>query len=323
MLRNRSARFIATSLFSSLAMLTLLTGCGNSKKSKAPGVTGSISGLSAARLGKNRTNSQLPIKASPLANSATKLSKAFKKNPANSELALNYIYHLRSLGMQRQAVGALHRAYQANPQNPTIASEYGRLLLGSGKSMQAQRVLGRIDAKANPDWHNLSALGTIEARNGSYEKATEYFRQANELAPKQASVINNLALSLALGGKPDEAENLLRNADDSGRFGARLRQNLALVLALQGKYDEAQAMATTDLTPKQASINIAYLKKMLATTDSQTGIQLTDETIAPSANIASREIMRNEFSGEDDTPAATASITQQTGQPTDLTPPQQ
>ncbi len=313
MVRNRSFGVYRNALLSSVAIVFLLTGCTNTKKPRGPGVTGSVTGsVKRIRPTTNTNRAQLPIKASPLANNTTKLAKAFDANPANSQVALDYVYSLRSLGMQQQAVNVLYRAYQANPRHPVIASEYGRFLLGSGKTLQAQRVLDRIDSQSGPNWRTLSALGTIEARNGSYDKATNYFQQARKLAPKQASVLNNLALSIALGGKPDEAENLLRNADDSGRFGARLRQNLALVLALQGKYDEAQDMATTDLPPAQAKRNIAYLKNMLSTTSPQDGIELSDETRQPVARATTRS-MAGDLS---DGPATTASI----GPPMQLNP---
>ena len=314
MVRNHSFRSIATALVSGMLTLALLSGCSNTKKDKAPGATGSLKRIAPSRTSVATRKAKTVPKPSALARNATKLSAAFNKNPANSKVAINYIYHLRSLGMQQQAVNILYRAYQANPKNPRIASEYGRLLLGSGKAVQAKRVLDRIDPNQTKDWRTLSALGTIEAREGRYEKATHYFRAARELAPQKASVLNNLGLSIALGGHPDEAENLLRNADDSGRFGARLRQNLALVLALQGKYDDAQAMATTDLPPKKAAKNIAYLKRMLATTDRSDGIELMDETIKPVANRVAKNnapVMNN------DGPATTASI----DAPTSLAPP--
>jgi Flp pilus assembly protein TadD len=310
MLRIRSVCSFAKVALSSIVLLGILAGCSNTKKTRGPGYTGSIKRISPSR--RVAISHKAPPKASPLAKKATKLSAEFKKNPGNSQVALNYIYHLRSLGMGQRAVSILHQAYQANPRHPVIASEYGRLLLGSGKTVQAARVLNRINANAKQDWHTLSALGTIEARNGSYDKATNYFRQARVLAPKKASILNNLALSIALGGKPDEAENLLRNADDSGRFGARLRQNLALVLALQGKYEEAQAMATTDLTPAQARTNIAYLKRMLSTSNSSNGIELTDETAAPVARVTAE----NNMPDMDEAPETTASI----GAPMQLIP---
>jgi Flp pilus assembly protein TadD len=310
MVRNRYIRVLTTSVLLSASALMLLTGCSKkNKSSKAPGITGSI-GRSAAAQGGNRPQiaSKSTLKASPLVNETTRLSEAFEKNPANAQIALNYIYRLRSLGMGQRAVSVLHKAYQHNPKHPVLASEYGRLMLGSGKTVQAKRILDKLNGGNKPTWQTLSALGTIEARNGSYGKATHYFQQARELAPKRASILNNLALSLALDGKPDEAENLLRNADDSGRFGARLRQNLALVLALQGKFDDAQAMATTDLPPAQAKKNIAYLKKMLRDTDSQHGIEFSDDT-GPLAGTA----MAGDIS---DGPATTSSI----GAPTQLTP---
>lgn len=308
--RNHPYRLFATSVLSSTLMLVSLSGCGTAKKAgpqkfsgglEAPAYTSSISsGKKSQRLKQPSTIGHLPQKISPLAAKATRLSKAFGKNPANSKVAMQYVYHLRALGMQQQAMNVLHKAYQANPTEPTIASEYGRLLLGTGKTLQARRVLNRVASRTTSDWRTLSALGTIEARDEHYKKAIHYYRAAYKLAPKQVSVINNLALSMALDGHPDKAEKLLRNADDSGRFGTRLRQNLALVLALQGKYDEAQAMATTDLPPKIAEQNIAYLKTMLATSESRDGIEISDETVAPVARKAPHS--------RDAAPATTASL---------------
>ncbi len=325
MLRSRSYGSVVTRALASLLALGLLAGCTSSKKTGGPGYnTGNLKRITPSR-GPLAAKS-VPLKASSLASNATRLSRAFQKNPGNSKVAMNYIYHLRSLGMQQRAVNVLYQAYQANPKNPVIASEYGRMLLGSGKTLQAKRVLDRIEDRSDTDWRTLSALGTIEARNGSYDKATWYFRQARQIAPHKASILNNLALSIALGGKPDEAENLLRNADDSGRFGARLRQNLALVLALQGKYDEAQEMATTDLSPEKAKQNIAYLKRMLATSDAGSGIELTDETTAPTnrAMAGSRGPIDDEGPTTTAALAAPASLAPPvTAGPLDLTPPAQ
>ncbi len=319
MRRNHPYRFVSTSLLSSAFILVMLAGCGSAKKN-GTAFSGGLKRIAPAQhstpnVQKAGTVVRLPGKVSKLAANATRLSRAFEKDPANSKVAMQYIYHLRSLGMQAQAVSVLHKAYQANPTQPVVASEYGRLLLGTGKTLQARRVLDRISPKARPNWHTLSALGTIEARNGDYDKATHYFRKAYKIAPKQVSIVNNLALSIALGGHPDEAENLLRNADDSGRFGARLRQNLALVLALQGKYDDAQAMATTDLPREVAEQNIAYLKRMLATTDSYDGIELSDETRAP--------VARRLAGNGNDGPLTTASLPkkEKAKAPTSLMPP--
>lgn len=266
---------------------TLLSGCAT--QPTAPNLTGSISSPQSGggpRSVAANPDAQPPLRQQPkqsaLVDTTTQLAAAFRKDPANGDVAIQYIYSLRRLGLQQQAVGVLGEAYRANPDHPEVASEYGRLLVGSGKDTQAQRVLERANAASEKDWRTLSALGTVEARAGNYAKATEYFRKANDLEPKRISIINNLALAIALSGQPAEAENLLRNADDSGNFGPRLRQNLALVLALQGKFDDAQSVATTDLSPKEAAANIAYLKRMLHTTELENGVEFTDESIATS-----------------------------------------
>jgi Flp pilus assembly protein TadD len=304
MTHPRTPRTLAFALLSSAAVL--LAGCGSANKAQEPQFTGSISTLppltsappsapgqptdltpiaSAASTGEaaaptaKRSEGEPMPRQSALVNATKDVAEEFKRNPGNAQNALQYVYNLRDLGLGDQATLALAEAYRANPDDPAIASEYGRLLVGNGKDTQAERVLDRA-ADENRDWRALSALGTIKARAGDYAGATEYFRRASELEPKRPSLINNLALALALDGKPAEAENLLRNADDSGSFGPRLRQNLALVLALQGKYDEAQSVATTDLPPKEAAANIAYIKKMTNPSGSDTGIEFSDESIA-------------------------------------------
>ena len=42
-----------------------------------------------------------------------------------------------------------------------------------------------------------------------------------------------------------------------------MRQNLALVIGLQGRFPEAEAIVRGDLSPDEASTNVAYLRQMI------------------------------------------------------------
>ena len=53
------------------------------------------------------------------------------------------------------------------------------------------------------------------------------YQRALALAPNQASVLNNLALALAMDGNAEQAETLLKQAVAQGSHEARVSQNLA------------------------------------------------------------------------------------------------
>ena len=52
-----------------------------------------------------------------------------------------------------------------------------------------------------------------------------------------------------------------------------MRQNLVLVLGLQGKFAEAEDLLRRDLSPEDASANIASIREMIAQSDTWRDIQ--------------------------------------------------
>jgi Flp pilus assembly protein TadD len=70
---------------------------------------------------------------------------------------------------------------------------------------------------------------------------SELYERALALAPKEASILNNLALALTVSGNAEQAEILLKQALAPGNHTLRIGQNLPLVLSLQGKRGLRQA----------------------------------------------------------------------------------
>ena len=56
----------------------------------------------------------------------------------------------------------------------------------------------------------------------------------------------------------------------------RVRQNLALVLALQGKFGEAEQVSRRDLSPGDATANVASIRDMIAQSNTWRQIQKLD-----------------------------------------------
>ena len=64
--------------------------------------------------------------------------------------------------------------------------------------------------------------------------------------------------------KVSAAEETLRRAAAQRGAEPKVRQNLALVVGLEGRFQEAETIAKGDLSPAEASANVAYLRQMLA-----------------------------------------------------------
>jgi Flp pilus assembly protein TadD len=138
--------------------------------------------------------------------------KAYAKNPRNPAAALNYARKLEALGDKQQAFAVLQQAASLNAGHRGLLSEYARLALELDPVERAQKLLEEADDPASPDWRVISARGTVFAKQGKYREAIPLYQRALALAPNQASVLNNLALALAMDGNAEQAETLLQQA---------------------------------------------------------------------------------------------------------------
>jgi Flp pilus assembly protein TadD len=189
--------------------------------------------------------------------------KAYAKDMRNPEVALGYARQLRAMGEKQQALLVLQQAAALHPGHRGILSEMGRLALDLEQVELAQKLLAAADDPANADWRTISARGTVLAKQGKYREAIPLYERALALAPKEASILNNLALALTMEGNAERAETLLKQAVAQGDHAARVNQNLALVLSLQGKYEEAKLVAARQLSAEAATANVEFMKHMV------------------------------------------------------------
>ena len=114
-----------------------------------------------------------------------------------------------------------------------------------------------------PDWRLISAEGAILDQTGQHQNARARYQYALTISNNEPSVLSNLGMSFVLTGDLKSAETYLRQALKQPKADGRVRQNLSLVVGLQGRFEEAEQIARSDLPPKQAAANIAYLRSLL------------------------------------------------------------
>jgi Flp pilus assembly protein TadD len=188
----------------------------------------------------------------------------YRANPRDATAAMNYAKALTATERRAQAVSVLEQATLQSPHNSALLGAYGRALAAVGRFDQAIEVLSRAHSPDKPDWRVLSAHGAVLDQMGRHQDAQRYYASALKIVPDEPTVLSNLGLSYALAKDLARAEETLRKANAQATSDPRVRQNLALVLGLQGRFAEAEGIARADLSPDQATANVAYLRQMIA-----------------------------------------------------------
>jgi Flp pilus assembly protein TadD len=96
--------------------------------------------------------------------------------------------------------------------------------------------------------------------SGTHAAAQESYLKALALSPSNATVMNNLALSLALSGNIDAGIQQLQELAPPMRRSPQARQSLAVLHAIKGDVDKAEPLVRGDLPDKQAAENMAYYR---------------------------------------------------------------
>lgn len=235
-----------------ITALALVTGCASNKTNT--GTYSPASGAHSVAPGSSLARAEV-----------AKWAKTYEKDRSNKTAILRYSSALSQNGQIEQSMAVLRAGVIAHQQDQDIAAAYGKVLAMNGKFDEALNVLKRTQRPDTPDWKIMSAEAAIYDQTGNHEKARNLYKQALKIAPDDPSLLNNLGLSYLLSNKLPDAEYTLRRAASLPGADSRVRQNLALVLGIQGKVEEAVEVATSELDPRQAEANIAYLRNMMQT----------------------------------------------------------
>ena len=184
-----------------------------------------------------------------------------KRDPNDMAALLGLARNLRYIGSAASSLALLEEALPGNPGNFAIRAEYGKSLVAAGRGRRAIDYLTELLEEIPDDWELLSALGIAHDLLGESGKAERAYRSALEITPENPSIINNLALSLALSDQIDEGIALLEKTTNTVLSTPHLRQNLALMYAMKGDIKSARRLAEWDLPREMVDSNIEYYER--------------------------------------------------------------
>ncbi len=184
------------------------------------------------------------------------------RSPDNRDALLGLARNLRYVGNARLAADELLKAPGVTAGDAGILLELGKAQIAMGNAKDAVRHLQSAREKDSGNWDVFGTLGVGFDLLKSYDKAQEAYSKALTLSPGNLSVLNNMAISLALSGKIDAAISTLEDAPISIRRMPQVRQNLALFYALKGDLKKAGVLAKMDLSEVDARNNLAVFNRL-------------------------------------------------------------
>jgi Tfp pilus assembly protein PilF len=153
-----------------------------------------------------------------------------------------------------QKVGENERAIQAyrailinHPENAEVSYRLGKLQASLGRDAEAMETLVAGLEYSPKEPRLLNVIGVLKDQEGDHSTAQFYYRESLTQDPNNASVENNLGLSLALSGQASEAVALLEEVVSEPGSSDVSRRNLELAYAKAA--EESAAADTAELEP--------------------------------------------------------------------------
>jgi Flp pilus assembly protein TadD len=162
-------------------------------------------------------------------------------------------------GKLEEAEGLLTRRLKSDPKDMEVLRTLGAVQVMAGKAALAVQSLSEVlasnpgDVKALVD--KAVALDVLKR----HDQAQILYRQALALAPGDAAISNDLALSLALSGQPAAGVRILAPFRETAGLPQRIQTNLGIMDAASGHPEDARAMLGT----RVSAVDLAVLTQAI------------------------------------------------------------
>lgn len=152
--------------------------------------------------------------------------------PGDLNSGVRVAHELRLAGKYDEASRVLSQLMLVASDDPRVVAEYGKTLLQRGRLEDAAQFLTRATQLQSGDWTTWSALGVAYDQMGNQASAKYAYDHAVALAPNEASVLSNYALSRLLANDVAGARTLAaRAASAGGAVDPKIARNIAMIEA--------------------------------------------------------------------------------------------
>jgi Flp pilus assembly protein TadD len=196
------------------------------------------------------------------ANAVSMYRHAAGANPLDPVPRVGLGDSLLDAGQVNEAIVAYNEALAASPHDRDALLGLAKAYLRTGRPELAGNPLATVFQDNPNDPKVLLLIGVADDFVGQHLDAQKRYRAALQIAPGDAALTLDLALSLALSENFDEAIVLLRPVALAPAATPLDRQTLALIYGLKGDQREARQFAQIDLAPAAVAHNLAFYESL-------------------------------------------------------------
>ena len=178
-------------------------------------------------------------------------AQAAAANPSDAAAQLRYADALARDG-DIAAAGDLLRSRLATVSDPLpLRDGLGSIYVVTGEPARAVTEYDAVLAAKPNDMRALVNKGVALDLLGRHGDAQALYQKALAFAPGDATILNDMALSMLLAGHPREAEQVVAPLRSQPDVAPRIRAGVGVVLAANGDVDGARQMAGPQATEAQ------------------------------------------------------------------------
>ncbi|HWA93189.1 MAG TPA: tetratricopeptide repeat protein [Terracidiphilus sp.] len=170
--------------------------------------------------------------------------KAVAANPKNDDLKLMLAGEMADLGKSDEGIAMAKSMLKGTKDDRTVLMSLAQMYTRAHRWKDSEEVLDKADALSTKKEDRIYVLflhGANEERQKHYEPAEKYFRQALEIDPSNAMVLNYLGYMLAdKGTKLPEALQMIRKAVELDPLNGAYLDSLGWAYFKLGQYELAE-----------------------------------------------------------------------------------
>jgi len=225
-----------------ILLTLLLAACSQSRGDAVPAALSSDAGQHVA---------QAAVQAGDLALAAQIYGQESAANPGDAAAQLRYADVL-ARGGDIAAARELLKSRLATVSDPVqLRNGLGSIYVVTGQPALAISEYDAVLAAKPDDMRALVNKGVALDLLARHDEAQPLYRKALALAPGDAAILNDLALSMLLARHPREAQQVAAPLQSQPDIAPRIRAGVCVVLAANGDLAGAQQMAGSQATAAQ------------------------------------------------------------------------
>lgn len=254
-------------LFSCLSLIAFLMACGGGGEYEP------VYDENKLLDSKRRINGELPFSspslmkmadsfrsASDYPNAIRLYQRVANESPGHvtSRLALGQIY--QNIGSMDGAAVYYQQVLNLQSDNTDAQLGLGQVMVQSNRPLEAVGYLEEVAAKSPANFRIYNSIGLAYDLQGIHTKAQEAYGKGLNIMPDHISLLNNLALSLAIESEYAPAIQLLTKTVNIDYSQTTAQQNLIMVYAMSGDEEAARTMANSFMTQQEVEENIEHYR---------------------------------------------------------------